>query len=147
MPCESHADLKVSQLAKFLKGIVKSVSKCRTLRVRFVPTPQVEMWDIHTGGGTYYEYRDVDCRIGSVAYNAEYMNTYTRYPGANPVATLKPGCMLVKSGSFCGSPSSPTIYVCDYADDTLRALYLAYVNGECPLGVVFDRLRDLSVVA
>ena len=58
----------------------------------------------------------------------------------------RPGFAVLRAGITCGQPATPQITVWTFGDDTLGRLQLAYLTGDCPWGIVADRLQELGML-
>jgi hypothetical protein len=97
-----------------LQKIVKMVDyKFRKAKAYLHRRNEVTLSGTYWDGGSRSKYYLVDLHGGAVSECAGVAPAQFGGPRVDPVQRVEPGFAVVEMGTFCGKPSTPSIYLCE----------------------------------
>jgi hypothetical protein len=103
-------DIVTLQPGTDLAKIVKLVSKKRKA-ILAKPTTEVRISNSYWDGGSRSDYFLVHIASKTVTPIAGVSPMQFGGPKEDPIQKIEPGYAVVEAGTFCGKPSTPTVYL------------------------------------
>ena len=103
-------DIVTLQPGTDLANIVKLVSKKRKA-ILARPTTEVRISGSYWDGGSRSDYFLVNIATKEVVPIPGVSPMQFGGPKEDPVQHLQPGFAIIEAGTFCGKPSTPTVYL------------------------------------